>query len=229
MRYCWLYFLLPGAMACEEILNVGADLNWPPYSYLSEQEPMGIDIEASRSVFGALDYCLFFVDMPSAMRAQEQLNLGQIDLLMAASYSDERARNGWFSEAYRHETVVLFTHQNSLINALSVDDAFERGGTFAVNAGSYIGEDFIRLSRAYPEQIVYLSSTEQRLLMLNKGRIDFVVEDKEAGHYISQSKGFDQVFATELVVYQNPIHFMFSRQRFSVEQVSQINRFLKQR
>ena len=215
-------------MACEEALNIGADLSWPPYSYLSEQEPVGIDIEASRKVFESLDYCLFFIDMPSAVRALEQLSLGKVDLLMAASYSDERARNARFSEPYRHETVVLFTHRNSQIKAVDVADAFAQGGTFAVNIGSYIGDDFNRLRRAYAEQIVYLPSTEQRLLMLNSGRIDFIVEDKEAGLYISHNKEFSQVFATDLVVYQNPIHFMFSRQRFTAQEVAEINRFITQ-
>lgn len=229
MRYWLFYFMMSGVMACEEMLNVGADLNWPPYSYLREQEPLGIDIDIARQVFKSVGFCIFFIDMPSAVRAQEQLYSGDLDVLMAASYSDDRAEKAWFSAPYRNESVVLFTHKNSAVSAFGVEDAFAKGATFAVNAGSYIGEKFITLSQAYPEQIVYLPSSQQRLLMLNSGRIDFVVEDKYAAKHISHVNGFKDVLPTEMVVYQNPIHFMLSRQRFTQPQVKRISHIISQK
>lgn len=225
----WLlvYFFVPGLLACDLLLKVGGDLEWPPYSYLQQMEVRGIDVQSARAVFEKAGYCVTFVDMPSVDRGIEELQEGDVDVLMAASYNNVRAEKAWFSAPYRQETVRLFSHTKSQITGPSITALFENGATFAVNTGSFAGDAFGLLQAQYAQQIVYLSSTAQRLLMLNSGRIDFVVEDHLAGLNIAEENQLLNIKATDHIVYQNPIHFMLSRKRFTQQQVTELNQLIK--
>jgi len=227
MKFWWLlYLFVPSLLACERSLSIGADLDWPPYSYKEGNLARGIDIEIARQVFESAGYCVTFVDMPSANRAIEELKSGKVGVLLAASYSQLRAAQALFSDPYRNETVSLFSHSKSNMQGDSIQTLFTKGATFAVNTGSYVGPDFTRLAENHRDQIIYLSSVEQRLVMLNSGRIDFVVEDDNAGAYISDKNALNNIFLTTHQVYQNPVHFMLSKVHFTEQQAQAINKLI---
>ncbi len=228
MKSLLLVFLFaPGLIACEAMLKVGGDLEWPPYAYIQHMEVQGEDVQLARTVFDKANYCLTFIDMPSVDRGIEELHEGDLDVLMAASFNEARGKKAWFSSPYRQETVILFSHTQSQITGKTIQDLFQRGASFAVNSGSFAGDAFGILQREYAQQIIYLSSTAQRLLMLNSARIDFVVEDQFAGLHIAKENQLLNIKATEHIVYQDPIHFMLSRKRFDQQRVSQINRIIE--
>lgn len=224
LRFLFFYLFLPASLACTQVVKVGADFGWPPYSYIEEGEIIGLDIEITRFIFYKLDYCVNFISMPSTTRAIEQIKNAKVDLVLAASYSPERAALGKFSEPYRYETVVLFTHTNADVEAASMSALFAQGATFALNRGSYIGQKFELLTQSHLDQVVFLSSVEKRLLLLNNGRVDFTVEDLYAGNYLAQHNNYGNIRQTQHVVYQNPVHLLVSEVGFNHEKLSEINR-----
>ncbi|MEQ3512256.1 hypothetical protein ABMY35_02630 [Pseudoalteromonas sp. BZB3] len=76
---------------------------------------------------------------PSSKRALKELEVGNVDMLFAATKTDERSKNAHFSVSYREEKMMVF----SLLRAKNVD-YFSIKHLFGV---AYMAENLKRLER----------------------------------------------------------------------------------
>lgn len=98
-----------------------------------------------------------------------------------------RSKFAYFSQSYRDEVMLLYKNTLSP-NLSSIEQLFSQGFSIAVNRGSYYGEQFELLKKAYPKQVVLISTADKRFEMLNKQRVDFVIEDALSGlFFLKQS------------------------------------------
>ncbi|WP_404343502.1 substrate-binding periplasmic protein [Pseudoalteromonas mariniglutinosa] len=229
MKYmCWLLGLLllsHISTACERTLKVGISQVWPPYIIDYKSHFIGIDIEIVEHLLTKAGFCSEFIRLPSSKRAFVELERGHVDLLPAASFTEQRARFSYFSEPYRNEVMRLFWYPNSALLEQGLAGILANQQIIVVNSGSYYGEEFAKLrnNNDYSDLIVTVPSLRQRLNMLLTKRVDFFIDDELAGLYLVHNQDIKGVNVHPFVVNDNPVHFMLSKKSMTHDDVNAIN------
>ena len=218
------------SFACEQTLKVGIGQPWPPYVFKGERTLSGIDIDITRLVLKKAGFCSQFVLLPSSIRGLVELKKGTVDVLPAASYSDDRAKYSHFSLPYRRERMRLFWYENSAFIKHDLQHLMHSSKTFVINSGGYYGEEFAQLSQQadYKNLIVPVKMINQRLLMLKAKRVDFMIDDEVSGLYLMAQKNITGISLHPYIVNDNPIHFMFSNKTVNTAQSQKIDDAIKQ-
>lgn len=215
------------ALACTKTLKMGTnETNWAPYLIKQGNSFVGIEVDAINTIFKNSPFCIKWVYLPSLSRVQQELKAGNIDITFAASYTKARAEYSHFTDIYRDEVMLLYKHKN----AKDVDNLttlFERGAMVGVNRGSFFGAEFEKLKKRYPNQIVLTSEANKRFGMLNKKRVDYVIDDSVVAHYFAKRYSPILPVKTAPAVNVNGVHFMMSKRSTTLDQVAVINRLIK--
>ncbi|BBN83651.1 hypothetical protein PA25_36360 [Pseudoalteromonas sp. A25] len=185
----------------------------------------GMDIEATQYIFNKAGLCVNFVRLPSSARGITELERGFIDILPSASYNEQRAKIAYFSAQYRRERMRLFT-LSTMDDVKSLSQLFERGYLFTANPGAYYGQELASILKVdqFKNNYFEVASLSQRMELVRRGRVDFLIEDEASGVYYKHQLGYDKLRIHPYVVHDNGIHFMLNKSAFSVEQIAQINR-----
>lgn len=209
---------------CELTLRMSALDDWPPYSWKNEMgEYHGIDIDFITSVFSKLNYCWTYNTYPSSTRAFRELQKGNVDVIFAASYSDERAKWSVFSVPYRFEDMRVVRH----INDKSADWK-NSNSTIVVNRGAYYGERFEQF-KAQCATCVYESSTaHERLNMVQNKRVRYALEDYAAARYLKKQYNFDEIEVTSESIHSSDIFLMLRPGALTSFQMTRLNNVLAQ-
>ncbi|KAA1150897.1 MULTISPECIES: substrate-binding periplasmic protein [Pseudoalteromonas] len=213
--------------ACNKTFEVGTNENyWPPYVELKNGVLSGIEINVIKTLFKGSPFCLKFSVLPSSLRAQEELKQGRIDIMFAATKTKKRSKFAYFSQSYRDEVMLLYKNTLSP-NLSSIEQLFSQGFSIAVNRGSYYGAQFEQLKKAYPKQVVLISTADKRFEMLNKQRVDFVIEDALSGlFFLKQSLNIEPV--TNMAFFNKaPVHLMLSKKTVTLDELSVINQLIQ--
>lgn len=211
------------AQACDKTINIGTNERyWPPYVVLKNEHLTGLEINTIKTIFKDSPFCINFTLLPNSLRALEELKHGRIDLMFAASKTRQREVYAHFSEPYREEVMLLFQHADSA-NISSLKQLFKQGFTTGVNRGSFLGHAFKALSDKYSKQIVLTADADKRFALLNKKRVDFVVDDALVANYFANK--YTAVLPVEQVapVNVNNVHFMMSKKTITLDEVNIIN------
>ncbi|MDW7548686.1 transporter substrate-binding domain-containing protein [Pseudoalteromonas sp. McH1-7] len=215
------------ACANRPVYKVGIGSQWPPF-VMYNPTPYGIDIEVTKSVFANANLCIEFIQLPSSARGITELEKGLIDILPSASFSVERAKVAYFSAPYRRERMRLFSNREIGPNS-SLIELFSSGHTFTSNPGAYYGEELKQIKKIewYDKRLFEISSLERRVEMVAKGRVDFLIEDEDAGYYYINQLGYHSLVLHPYVVNDNAIHFMLGRHAFNRSEIDRINTAIK--
>ncbi|MCO7187451.1 MULTISPECIES: transporter substrate-binding domain-containing protein [unclassified Pseudoalteromonas] len=235
-RYCMSFLLisvvclapyLALAQSCDQTVTVSASDNWPPYSYRVGEQYRGLDIEILELVLKHANLCWRYVSFPSSSRAFEEFKKGKVDVIFAASFTQERRKFSEFSVPYRDEVMQLFRHAD---NPLSPQHAFAPTLHFltkslvAVNRGSVYGEAFSRVAQQCPDCVVDINLATERFNLLVRKRVDYAVEDLFTGIYLINREPYKaHVRASRLTVHKNPAHYMIRPGLFSEKRLQQFN------
>lgn len=211
------------ANACEKTVMIGVNKTWPPYVMFENKNITGLDIETINIVFAKIGYCPKYRHFASSKRALIELKKGNIQMLKAASYTEERAQIATFTQPYRHENLVLFYNKESFQKEATLSQLFAPNHSFALSRGAYYGKAFSVLADKYPEQVKLVSTASQRFGLVDKNRVSYTIEDELTGHYFLREKGFENVFISQLIIHSNPVHFMFHRTFLSSEELMKFN------
>ncbi|MBQ4850542.1 ABC transporter substrate-binding protein [Pseudoalteromonas sp. MMG012] len=211
------------AFACQQKVRVGINEGWPPYVIKQPDKFIGVDVDIIKNILSAANYCVSFVELPSSSRTFEQLKKGTIDMLFAASYTKQRADFATFTEAYREEVMRLYAHRDSDVVKATIEHILINKGTIGINLGSFYGASFSQLVARFPAQIAELPLVKQRFDLLNKQRLDYVVEDELSGRYFLKQRHYVHLLETAQVVHRNPVYFMFRQGYVSSQQLQVIN------
>ncbi|MDK1288048.1 substrate-binding periplasmic protein [Pseudoalteromonas umbrosa] len=226
-----LFFLLilvsnfaNSAPNCISEKKVGIGGSWPPYITYENDVPNGVDIEITKLVFEKANLCIQFLRLPSSARGLVELYKGFIDVLPSASFNRERAENAHFTKPYRRERMRLFTRLE-LPPVKSLTELFAAEYTFVTNPGAYYGEELRQILQIpwYQQRLAEVASASRRMELVNKRRIDFLIEDEYSGYYYINRLGYDQLRLHSYIVNDNAIHFMLSRINFTEKEIESIN------
>lgn len=217
--------LFTKALGCERTLKVGISQQWAPYVLIRDKTFSGIDIQITEFVLSQSGFCTQFVLLPSSKRGFAELRSGKVDLLPAASFSEERARFSYFSEPYRKEVMRLFWYPKKEYAALSLKGLLLKGQVILINSGSYYGEEFTTLSRIkmFKNQIMAVPKLQQRLGMLLAKRVDFFIDDELAGLYLIESLNLKGIELHDYIINDNWVSFMLSKTTLTESERTRIN------
>lgn len=223
--YILTIFLLTSPLlpACPNPIDISAGKNWPPYSYYQNKKYNGLDIEIIEMLLEHAGLCFRYISYPSSSRAFEEFKKNQVDFIFAASYTSKRAEYSTFSLPYRLEIMQMFTRRDHP----KPWDMSPRA-TFAVNRGSIYGEQFKQLTEQCNNCIVHTNLAEERLLMLQKRRVDYAVEDLLSGIYLLQKLNLNsELTVTKTAVNTNLVYFMLNQNTLSPQQIDKINEAIR--
>ncbi|MFP3426453.1 substrate-binding periplasmic protein [Pseudoalteromonas sp. SIMBA_162] len=211
---------------CTKTLTVATNESyWPPYVILKNNTLDGVEIDVLKAIFKSSPYCLNFSVLPSSLRAFEELKQGRVDLIFAASKTADRAEYAHFTLPYRVEKMLLYTHASSP-NVNSINELFKKSLTVGVNRGSVFGDAFEQLRIQYANQVVLTGESKKRFILLNKQRINFLIDDSLVAQYFT--KQYSNIKPAALVepINVNNVHFMLSKKTVTADDMAAINSYI---
>jgi polar amino acid transport system substrate-binding protein len=206
---------------------------WPPYFYHNDKGMLaGVDYELLQAIVDRAG-CTLQVEkeMPPARR-NVLFQQGKLDLLMAASATEERRGFARFSLPYRQETVGIFTVPEKLDKFRRVESFQDiialRASLLAPRLGFY-GEDYQRalpMLNAEGRHSTF-GSFEQGIKMLGAGRGDLIMGDAHALRHIARLHKV-KLAALPYTPYRAPVHLMLNAASTTQEQLARINQAIAQ-
>ncbi|WP_148714428.1 substrate-binding periplasmic protein [Chitinolyticbacter meiyuanensis] len=212
----WASVLLAcAAQAHDGLRACGGANEWPPASYFvtganGETETVGYSIDVLRAALLAREHGVAITLLPWA-RCLQAVRQADIDIAMSAFYSEERARDFYYSRPYYllHPGYVRFGPRRA-------DDpkpaaALQHERVCGINAFNY------SWSGIAPERIDTLSNDYVSVVQkLRRGRCDAVLDQVEVGQALIhlQRHGFARGQFSVIALpgaTPVPIHFMVSR------------------
>lgn len=213
------------ASACS--LSVAME-QWPPYVYTDERRQAGgLDLELARAILHEAGCTLqILAELPTARRQRLFLS-GEIDLLLAASDTEERRAYARFSLPYRNETVAVFTTRAKLplYRKLGGVDAImaQRLPLLAPKVGWY-GRDYANGMPALEAagRLSTFGTFQQGIKMLDAGRADLILGDMAAVRYEARRQGV-AIAVLPFIVLRAPVHLMLNTGSTSQEELDAVN------
>lgn len=239
MRLSWLlFFCLSGqpvmAADCPTALRMAYNASWRPYVEVTDETIRGQDIDLIRQLLSQVSSRLQLQFVPEK-RAMQMLQLGQVDMLFAASFTPQRAEFAWFSDPYRKEYNVVLVHQQTLESfpELRNRDAFlalaQRKLIGAYNPAGYYGDLFeqIKQQPEVKQRTLAVYEPERRLDLVISRRADFTIADSEAVQVdLAQRQDAAQLNILPFYLNEADIHLMLSKATVPKSCVLALNRQL---
>ncbi len=220
-----------GQAECSRNLTLAYSTDYVPYQYTDPLgRPAGLDIDIAEMIVKRMGCQLSLINYPPK-RAQKLLAEGVLDIMPAASITEQRQQFAHFSAPYRQEQIVMFAHRNQIktIKHLSLNQAIDRGLTITAGLGGWYGDQWTEAeTRANDAGLLVLTnSTKGRIRMLLTHRIDLVIADRYVGYFHSTALGQrDQIAELSHHLNDDPVHFMLSRKTFSEQEHNAFNQAL---
>ena len=209
--------MLAGAAwaGCSKTMSVVPE-DWAPYSYQDAQGKfVGLDLELMQAIFKEAGCKLEYkTDIPRARRHAMHKE-GQLDVLFAASVTEERKQYSRFTKSYRDEVTGLFARDDEAKRYAQVrgfsDVLAARTSVLAPNAGWY-GDDF---AKALPDLeaaglVQHFENFDQAIRMLQVKRADLLMGDVGAVNFASRDQHVP-VLELSFTPNRDPVHLMLSK------------------
>lgn len=162
-------------------------------------------------------------------RAMLNLKSGDVDLLCAASFTEERSEFAYYSISYRSEELGIMVRKGTA-QQWSIDKLIDIGNypdiLLAAGRGGWYGSQYQEIldDPEVSRQLYFTDDIGSRLSMLSLSRVDMVIGDINALIWnASQLDLIDSFEIHPLVISSEPIHFIFSKNSVSAELVSSVN------
>lgn len=235
---CCLWLLTQPVWAtCPAEFRMPYNSSWLPYVKVTGQQVSGTDIEFIRAVVSAVGSRLKLEPLPES-RALQYLAAGQVDLLFAASHTEERAQYAWFSTGYRQEKTVLVVHPEVLrknpdiktIEGFLMHASRKLVGAF--NPKGYYGELFeqLKLQPLVQQRTLAIFDPAQRLNLVLSQRADYTVVDQTAHQtFIQQQTEYQELVELPFVLLQADVHLMLSKATVSQACVAKLDQAIRGR
>lgn len=158
------------ASPLERTIRVGADFDYPPFTYLDENGvPSGQDVEIIKAIARESDLKLEFV-FTAWSEALKNLELGKVDLLLSILYTNERSAKFSFSIPYATDHYTIFARKG--VGIKTIEDLEKKA--LVVLKGDAAIEEFIK-PLGLLKNITYTSSTTVAMQRLSKGQHDYTI------------------------------------------------------
>jgi polar amino acid transport system substrate-binding protein len=205
-----------------------ASESWPPYIYSgSNGEAMGADVELVRAIMQEAGCTLDIVAELPTLRREVLFRQGKLDLMLAASRTEERRGYARFSAAYRHERVGLFAATDKQAQYAKIDSfdaiARQRIAVLAPRAGWY-GPDYARAASAQDAGAWRntFGTFRQGIQMFRAGRAELIMGDAAALQHEARQQGV-ALAALPYVPFSAPVHLMLNAASTTPGELDRIN------
>ncbi len=220
----------PGlAAVCDRPLRIGWN-HWPPYQTAGGGAPGGIDAEVVASLADATGCRVEWVRAPWR-RQLELLADGELDAVMTANHTPERARYGVFSEPYLHYRAILWTAQPLARRRFtSLRTYLEAGHRVGIVRGYTYGPetDTVLEAPSFRDQVVINNTLESNVLMLANGRLHGLLGNRLTVSRVAAQTGVaEAIHPTDLIVQDEPVHILWSRQAVADSVIQAWNRAIR--
>lgn len=207
---------------CQRPLSTRAATNMPPFAYLDgRQQLTGYRVELLRVLFNRLQCQLQIrTDVPWK-RSLLLIETGELDLVVNASRTEERARFAHFSKAAEHEYVALYqlSSQQSRHNISSLPQAFSGQYNIGIIRGNHYGNELNQLLQddAVAGHLVEAIDKPALYKLLLKQRVDFYLDYYPNGWFALRDERLDNQIVHLPASLQRigTSHYMFSKQSVS--------------
>ena len=175
---------LPGQ--AQTRLRIQGDYAFPPYSYLRNNQPIGIDVDILREL-GRRTGVVFDIELTPFKRAVESVRAGAVDAGMAVLRNPEREGFAIFTGVLHNSTYSLFVRKAS---PLVFDDLHSlRGKRIGKVRGFFVSEAFDAEVAAGRFQVSETAGAEQGLQMLLLDRVDAISGQTVVTRYLARQGG----------------------------------------
>ena len=201
------------------VLRMAAETNFPPYQQLKQQSWQGQTVELARLLATEVGCDLRFVDIPW-LRSLAQIKSGELDLVSHLSYSEARKSDFAFIGPHHVESIWLIGNPDKLPKVSTLKDLSHDVdlGRIAELNGAYYGEEFelLKQNPFFARQLVSISSIQDKLALLEAGRVNAILEDESVLYYwqthqYKNAKNYQPL----VLVYKSPVYFGFSKKTLS--------------
>jgi len=201
---------------------------WKPYQYLDESNNLtGLDIELVESILSNMQCELSLKNKPWK-RLLVEAEQGSMDIVASASITAERQKWGYFTEAYRYESRVLFVLKGDAerqpLNNLN--DVVSTNFRVGIERGAYNGPEFEKLmnNESFSEQIKVVRDESINVKKLLSKRIDGYIGDAISGSQLLRDmKQLDKIEIHPLKIYSSGVYVIFSKLSSSEESIKAFN------
>lgn len=215
------------ASICPEPIRVGFD-DWAPYAWNDPSgKAVGLDVDMLTLVANHLGCKLIFSHMP-AKRAHQMLKLGTLDMMMGASYMQEREVYADFSDSYRNEEIKLFVKSEmaSRIKIEKWSDIMTKQLKLLAPVYGWYGQDYLQSKNELIRQglLVISPNTAQSVQMLAYNRGDILIGDAISLPYVASLSENIALTPLAFLVDSNKIHFLLSKKTNNPILLTEVNR-----
>ncbi len=226
----------PASATCPAEFRMPYNTSWLPYVQVAGKEVNGTDIALIRDVISAVGSRLKLEPLPES-RALQYLAAGQVDLLFAASYTEERAQYAWFTRGYRQEKTVLVVHPDVLSKypEIKTEAGFvaqaSRKLVGAFNPKGFYGDVFEQLKQQpqVQQRTLAIFDPTQRLDLVLSQRADYTVVDQTAHRtFIKLKPPYQVLQELPFTLHQAEVRLMLSKATISESCVTRLDQAIQQ-
>lgn len=219
-------------MVTEPSLALAFGRDWAPYVYKNESgDADGQDYMLLNKVLASMGYKLDIVEQPE-QRMTLNIEKGMVDVTLGAAQTEQRQRSNYFSIPYRSETIVFGYRksQHPSFHSMSIYELLKKGHIVAMNHSAWFGYRFEHeIKSHYATQLMHAEGTERRMSLLDLGRVDAIIGDRQVLEVAAKKLGIDDFETAPFVINQTPVHFMFSQHRVNTDFITEFNHQLRLR
>ncbi|MGX5914751.1 substrate-binding periplasmic protein [Aliidiomarina sp. Khilg15.8] len=215
----------PDSAECQ--LTMGYEA-WEPYQYRDVGDIVrGLDVEIAEAIAGTMNCELTFAQ-GTWVELLEDLESGDIDLVMGASKTNARDAYAYFSDAYRDEQFVLFVRSDDAhhYKGETLQSFVDEGYNVGIVDDYFYGDTTRDLiyHDDYRSQFKGALMAEFNLVRLLDEDIDGFLEDRAVGLSMIRRKGLHSyIEPSPIELEANEVFVMFSRQSVDESQVESFN------
>ncbi|WP_220720481.1 substrate-binding periplasmic protein [Agarivorans litoreus] len=221
------YLVIVSAQASCETIRVNGEHNWFGVSYReSSQAPLqGLAVELANKVFSDVGIKPNYQAMVPWKRQFLQLETGDLDVIIAAFYNQQRGNKFVYSEAVGVEYSSAFIHIEERAAFSDVESLVGKRGIQLL--GSSFGDQF----DSYAKQNLTISTMDDldraiRLIALK--RADYLLYATHGGRQkIATSEYADSLVDLQPSIIKQPIYMVMSKSSPCLEYLDDINRAIR--
>ncbi len=200
--------VLADSQNCKSV-RINGSSEWYPVSMFSEdtQELHGLALDVAREVFRRLNTPVTVEPKAPWKRMLHQLGNGDLDILLGAYWTQERAHTYRYTDPIFKDEIAVFVRKGQEFPLDELDDLIGLVGLRPLG-GSY-GEEFDLFAKKY---LFFHEVAEDHVLNLfASGRADYVVLGRFDGvHDLREAGELDRIVDLPWPVSSNNVHFMLS-------------------
>jgi polar amino acid transport system substrate-binding protein len=189
-----VFSLLPlSALRASEcsVLTAAGNVEYSPYLWRQggdNGEVIGANRLVIDEIARRLDITIQLLDVGSWARAQEMLKRGKVDLMAGIFYTEPRTMYmNYISPAFFKTASVVWRKSNTQASYNSRDDLIDLHGVTVIN--NSFGQGFDEYAKE-KLNLTYVPSLGQAFLMLDRGRADYVLYEKNPGLAYAELLGY---------------------------------------